>query len=1100
MVISRIAADPQLGLLADRLGEPQGVVSATGLWGSSAPLAVAHLAQRLNRTFLVVTSHFDQADDARDDIELFLNRACELFGAWEGLPGEGAAAAEVAAERTRVLLQLTGSNSIAGSPRVIVSPVQALMQPVPLPDRLQGETLALTRGAGPTRDALVAWLVERGYDRLELVESPGDFAVRGDIVDVFPPGSSQPLRIEYLGDSIDSLRLFDETSQRSSRDVESFRLPGRESASGKLAPGQFTHLFSYLPPDAVVVFDEPAEIEEIGRAVWERLARPVGMYPPEAVFRASAPLAQLHLGRFAGTAGVETVHFDVESLQRFETRAGEAIEELLRLAAGNDVVVYCDNQAEQQRFARMLDEAAAVGAERGARARIGLEIGLLHRGFRWAEHGLVLVGHHEVFHRYKQRHRIRRTRAARPVESWLDLAVGDYVVHVTHGIGRFKGMTTLRKANSNKAEEFLEIEYAGKSVLHVPVSQIDLVQKYIGAGGLRPTLSKIGGTRWTRTKEAVAEAVSDLAGEMLRLQAERESVPGTPYPADTEWQREFEESFIYTETEDQLTVAAEIKSDQMRERPMDRLLCGDVGYGKTELAMRAAFKVAEYGRQTAVLVPTTVLAEQHAQTFRERMADYPFVVESLSRFRTAAQQREILQRTRKGQVDVLIGTHRLLSKDVAFADLGLVIVDEEQRFGVEHKERLKRLRTTVDVLTLTATPIPRTLHMAMLGIRDISSLTTPPMDRRNIVTQVRPWEDDLIRDAIIREMNRDGQVFFLHNRVRGIQAVSAKIQSIVPECRILVGHGQMGVHELEDVMLRFVNREADVLVCTTIIESGIDIPNVNTIFIDNADQFGLADLHQLRGRVGRYKHRAYCYLLLPAGRTITRDAAKRLKAIEEFAELGAGFRIAMRDLEIRGAGNILGEQQSGHIAAVGYEMYCRLLESAVRRLRNEPESAPPRVHLELDVLAQIPRGYVRADRQRMEIYRRVAACTTIEELQRLEADMKDAFGPIPPAATTLLELAEIRVLCHRWRIVSIIRTPPDLIFAVQDMHLVDALFSGAAGSVRIPDAETVFWRPPPAYLEPATLLAVLRKLLGKAMPAPAAAVATGARGRYAESS
>ncbi|MFQ6048483.1 MAG: transcription-repair coupling factor, partial [Phycisphaerae bacterium] len=603
------------------------------------------------------------------------------------------------------------------------------------------------------------------------------------------------------------------------------------------------------------------------------------------------------------------------------------------------------------------------------------------------------------------------------------------------------------------------------------------VQKYLGAGGARPELSHLGGTRWRRTRQRVEQAVSDLAAELLRLQALRQAQPGIAFPQDTAWQQEFEQAFIYTETEDQLSVMQELKADMTRPRPMDRLLCGDVGYGKTELAMRAAFKAVEYGKQVAVLVPTTVLAEQHYQTFRERMADYPFIIECLSRFRTRPQQADIIARCKKGHVDIVIGTHRLLSPDVGFADLGLVIIDEEQRFGVEHKERLKRLRATVDVLTMTATPIPRTLHMSLLGIRDISSLATPPLDRRSIVTQVRPWDDHLIRQAILREMNRDGQVYFVHNLVYNIQSIAHDVRQLVPEARVLVAHGQMPERQLERVMVNFARHQADVLVCTTIIESGIDIPNVNTIFINQADRFGLADLHQLRGRVGRYKHRAYAYLLLPRKRTISPAAAKRLKAIEQYSELGAGFRIAMRDLEIRGAGNILGPEQSGHIAAVGYELYCELLARAVRRLRNQPEGYAPTVHLELDLPAEIPRAYIRSDRQRMEVYRRLVSCRTCDELQQVRQDLRDAFGPYPEPVETVVQLAELRVLAGQWGIRSIMLDRPDLVFRVQELQRLEPVFAGAPGSVRAADGQTVHWRLPPNYLEPRTLLAVLRQRL-----------------------
>ncbi|MFW6154690.1 MAG: DEAD/DEAH box helicase, partial [Planctomycetota bacterium] len=550
---------------------------------------------------------------------------------------------------------------------------------------------------------------------------------------------------------------------------------------------------------------------------------------------------------------------------------------------------------------------------------------------------------------------------------------------------------------------------------------------------------------------------------------------------DTIWQQRFEEEFPYTETRDQLACIKEVKADQMRPRPMDRLLCGDVGFGKTELAIRAAFKVVEAGRQVAVLVPTTVLAAQHMRTFSERLADYPFTVDVISRFRSAGDQKRIAERAAGGGIDILVGTHRLLSNDINFADLGLVIIDEEQRFGVAHKERFKAMRATVDVLTMTATPIPRTLHMSLLGLRDISNLQTPPLDRRAIHTEVARFDEGLIQGAIQRELAREGQVFFLHNRVGSIRAVADRVQQLVPDARVAVGHGQMPPRQLERVMLGFVDRAYDVLVCTTIIESGLDIPTVNTIIIDNGDRFGLAELHQLRGRVGRYKHRAYCHILLPEERTVTPVAAKRLKAIEEFSDLGAGFQIAMRDLEIRGAGNILGPEQSGHIATVGYELYCQLLDEAVRDLRGE--APPPRkdVSVDLGIRAYIPRRYIPSDRQRMEVYRRIARCGDENELTQLRTDLLDAYGKPPPALQTLLEVAEIRVLAGALGIGSIVLMRPDIIFTIRDWTLARDAFEGATGTVRMPDERTAHWRLPSSYLEGGTLLTVTRNQLKRGL-------------------
>jgi transcription-repair coupling factor (superfamily II helicase) len=1095
-VVDWITRDETFLRMVRRVEAERGVASAVGLWGSSAPILAGLMARSLGRPLLYIAAHFDEADEARDDIELATSWTTELFAAWEALPGEGPASNEIAAERLRICSLLRdhrgrfpGTDGLA--PAVIVAPVQGIMQPVPAAATLEANSLPITSRQALSPHTVATWLVDHGYTRLDMVESPGDFAVRGGIVDVFPPGDIDPVRIEFFGDQVDSLRQFEVSSQRSMRRLEVIRLPsyarnqgGRsDSADGASAaspaPEETTSLLGYLPPETLIVIAEPGEVQELGRTFLRRLDRQEGMFPVESIFRRADAFTQLHLSRFAPTPGSETFRFHIESVQRFEAKADEAVAELCRLADTDTVYVYCDNEAEQQRLREMIVESG-----REPPAALHLQVGLIHSGFCWDSDGkrTLVIGHHEVFGRYRQRRRIRRALAGRPVDTWTDLQPGDVVVHVAHGIARFLGMKTMRKGDSGKSEEYLTLQFAEQAVVHVPVSQIDLVQKYVGSGPARPPLSKLGGTRWQKTTEKVAEAVDDLAGELLRIQALRESQQGTAYPADTAWQREFEGSFIYTETEDQLIAAREIKNDMTRPRPMDRLLCGDVGYGKTELAMRATFKCVEYGRQVAVLVPTTVLAEQHYETFRERMADYPFSIESLSRFRTPAEQKDIIQRACKGQVDILIGTHRLLSKDVSFADLGLVIIDEEQRFGVEHKERLKQMRSTVDVLTMTATPIPRTLHMSMLGLRDISSLATPPMDRRSIVTQVRHYDGHLLREAILREMNRDGQVYFVHNLVHDIRSTAAEIGRIVPEARIVVGHGQMGEHELEAVMLKFVRHEADVLLCTTIIESGIDIPNVNTIFIDMADRFGLADLHQLRGRVGRYKHRAYCYLLLRPDRQITPNAARRLKAVEEYSELGAGFRIAMRDLEIRGAGNLLGPEQSGHIAAVGYEMYCQLLDRAVRRMRGEEIEEFRPVHLELDVAAHIPHRYISSERQRMEIYRRLVRCRTLDELNQLQADLIDAFGKHPREVQTLLDLAEIRVLAQPWRVLSILKKPPDLIFTIQHMGLMNVLFQGATGSVRMPDDHTLHWRLPERYLETPTMLTMLLRLFKKPLP------------------
>ncbi|MFQ5494917.1 MAG: transcription-repair coupling factor, partial [Phycisphaerae bacterium] len=1088
LVIPQIASDSNVRRLTKICAELSGVVHVGGLWGSCAPMVTALIVGAIRRPCLYVTAHLEQADHVRDDLELFGGHRCELFPAWESLPGEAGSSGEISAERLRLCTGLSSRPSErngtaspeddASAAPFIVAPIQALMQPVPSPSLLERNTLRLHAGRAPGAgvigpEALLAWAVERGFERLELVESPGDVARRGDIVDLFAPGEAQPYRIQFFEDEVEAIRRFDVGTQRSTESLPSMAVAGFPDPHW-MRGQDASSLGRYLPADTLVVLDEPGELQQMGATLLARTAESHALADVNVVLAAMEPFGRLHLSALgpAATADEAVIDLGVTSVARFETTAEQAVAELCDAARDQTVYVICDTEGERQRLREMIAEQSP-----DAPPSLHVQVGTLHRGFHWTRGGVLVIAHHEIFHRHRQRRRIRRVHASRPLESWLDLRPGDYVVHVAHGIAVFRGLRQMRKGDSNQQEEFLRLEFADQAFVYVPSSQVDLVQKYIGAGGRRPKLSTIGGKRWSKAKKRVADAVGELAESLLRVQALREAAVGTAYPQDTQWQREFEASFPYEETEDQLIVAGEIRSDLTRPRPMDRLVCGDVGYGKTELAMRAVFKVVEYGRQAAVLVPTTVLAEQHYATFQERMAEYPFSIACLSRFRGPAEQKRIVQQLRKGQIDVVIGTHRLVSADVRFADLGLVVIDEEQRFGVEHKEKLRALRETVDVLTLSATPIPRTLHMALMGIRDISSLQTPPVDRRSIVTRLGPFNEDLVRNAILREMNRDGQVYFLHNAVRSIAAMTDRIRGLVPEARVVYAHGQMKGGALEAVMHRFIRREADVLVCTTIIESGVDIPTVNTIFIDRAERFGLADLHQLRGRVGRSSHRAYCYLLLSDQRPPTPKAARRLKTIEEFSELGAGFRIAMRDLEIRGAGNLLGADQSGHIAVVGYEMYCRLLERTVRRLKNEPEDDAPPVQIDLDVTARIPADYIQADRSRIEVYRRVVSCRTQEDLARLQADVADAYGPPPGEVQRLLDLAEIRVAARRFGIKAITLRPPDVVFSVPSCAGVGSLFADAPGSVRMADARTIHLRLPPAYLEPPTLLAVLRKML-----------------------
>jgi transcription-repair coupling factor (superfamily II helicase) len=1104
----------------------EGRASVEGLWGASAPAVAAALLPDCPSTLLYVVAHIDAVDDALDDWRLLAGVDPAIFPAWEALPTEADVSDEVLADRLRVLKRLAairareagGAEDAAGTPRpgsgqaptrraqgqdrVLVAPIQALMQPVPSPSHLAENTLELSVGRDYELAGVRRWLGERGFRPAELVLEPGQYAVRGGILDVYPPTAPHPYRLEFFGDELESLRTFDPSTQRSLEDRDrvaiAFVAAGKGGGGGgPMAPSTTTNLLDYLPPDAWVVWHDPLEIAEVGRSFLARLASPVGLYGYDAVVRASREFTRLDLSSFTSTGTSDAFSVRTEGLPRFTGKAEAVRSELAEVAAGPDgagetLLIFSDNEAERDRLGEIV-----AALDEPVRGRVRLGVGRLSVGFRLVSARVTVVPNHELFHRYHDRRRLRRAPETRAIDTWMDLKRGDFVVHVAHGIGRYLGMRTLKTPprdgvttappearGAGKAEEYLVLEYRGKTKVYVPASQVDLVQKYIGGFKGKPRLSRVGGKAWTEKKQRAARAVEDLATELLRIQAVRRTRPGIAYPEDTLWQKEFEASFPYPETEDQLAAMHEIKRDMQSRRPMDRLLCGDVGYGKTELAIRAAFKAVEAGKQVVVLVPTTVLAEQHVRTFRERMADYPVVIEMLSRFQTRSEQAAVAERLRTGQVDVVVGTHRLLSADVAPADVGLLVVDEEQRFGVEHKERLKGMRATMDVLTMTATPIPRTLHLSLLGIRDISSLSTPPQDRRAVRTEVCPWDDERIRGAILRELNRDGQVFFVHNRVRSIEGVADRLGGLVPEARITFAHGQMHEHELEKRMIEFFAGRVDVLVSTTIIESGLDVPRANTMFIHDADRFGLADLHQLRGRVGRYKYRAYCYLLLPEDRPVTPAAAKRLRAIEQYAELGAGFQIAMRDLEIRGAGNILGPEQSGHIAAVGYEMYCRLLETSVKRLRGEGEPQWERAEVRLGVEAYLPAAYVPTEGQRISLYRQLHRAGGAEALEEVANEIADMYGPLPPEVRRLVDLEHVRIGAGRLGVRRIHREGRDLLMNVRRPAALEPVYGAAdpevrkAGPLRTIDEHTVQWRLTPGT-SPDETLALAKKLLAR---------------------
>ncbi len=1067
----------------DRLSGPRSRVAIGGLWGAAPAFVAAALGRLTGRPVLYIVRHDDDSDEAAEDIALLDATepgyiAVRQFPAWESRPGVDRPNPEITARRLQILNLLADddrkSTARAGQRTdCIIASVVALLQPVPAPGALASRCCRLEQGGEYPPEQLAAWLVDHDYDAVEQVDVPGEYARRGGIVDVFFPVRSGAVRIEYFGDTIESMRLLDPDTQRSTGEISSCVIPSL--SAGGAAGGT---LLDYLPDRAMICALDTEQLRELAAEIYNRASfnaekrdAPAGLLDAADLFSAMQRFRRADMHYFSEQSDDE-IDLGIRSLEFLSLETERALGELEHLASRCAVWIACANEAERERF-RQLTHQKYPALAAGAR----LVRGHLSKGFHWPGIQAAAVGHHEIYKRYSRFRRAQRIRPGRPVRSFVDLDKGDYVVHVSHGIAKYEGLGRLDR--DGVTEEYLKLRFRNNAVLHVPAARIGLVQKYVGPSGRRPSLSALGGRHWARTRRKVGEAVEDMAAELLRVQAARRASPGRAFPADTEIQRQFADEFPYTETPDQIEAVGQIARDMAAARPMDRLVCGDVGYGKTELAMRAAMSAAEEGAQTAVLVPTTLLAEQHCRTFSERFADYPVRVEMLSRLRTPAQQKAVIDRLATGVVDVVIGTHRLLSGDVRFPDLGLVVIDEEQRFGVAAKEYLKTLRASVDVMTLTATPIPRTLHMAMLGLRDITALQTPPIDRQAIRTEVVPEDDGLIRTAIAGERNRGGQVFFLHNRVMGIQQVADRVRRLAGGGTVAVAHGRMPRAALEDVMIRFVAGTIDVLVCTTIIESGLDIPAANTLIVRDADRFGLAELHQLRGRIGRYKHRAYCYLLLPKTRGLSMAAARRLKAIEECSELGAGFRIAMRDLEIRGAGNILGPQQSGHIAAVGYEMYCSLLEEASCRLRGEEPPRRVRVHLELGLEAYIPVDYISSDRQRMEYYRRIGACCTPGEVADLREDIADACGSLPARVSRLLETAELRVRLSEIEVESAVFNDPDIVFSTRDAGRLRDVFAVLDGSLRCPGEGTIHWRPPEEQRRPAVLLELLLGTLRK---------------------
>ncbi|MCL2118155.1 MAG: transcription-repair coupling factor [Planctomycetaceae bacterium] len=1037
-----LLADDRFVACQDALHAGKAVV-LDRIWGSSCALALAAFAEKQRDHFgpsgmmIAVFKNQEEAERTADDLALFTDLSVTVFPALDDVETPLRVADEQFGDRIRVLKMLAGDTSQRDS--IIVTSIAALLQPVPPVEILRERTRHLKVGDTFEQNDLSRWLVEGKYHPTSGVDLPGEYAIRGSIVDIFAPDWDMPVRIEFFGDEIESIRRFEVAGQRSLETISEIaltRLRQEETYSGYLsdyfASSKFkaqsskcveaqsakrkvesddndNHSALYTLHSALI---EPEQIEEEGRNYLQRLKYPEQQHQVSEVLRRLLVFPTVTASVLAHGSGDVTYSMPVESVERLHGDLPKIREELLHTDA-SEVYLVCQTEAE---ITRLQESFQLLPILRQDRLHFG--VGRLSGGFRLMDHAMIVIGTSQLFDRTDIR-RTRRRQLGQVIDSFTELKEGDCVVHVSHGIARYRGLELMTKGKQE--EEHLKLEFADELMLYVPVSKIALVQKYVAGTKSKPKLAKLHGQLWSKQKRDVQKAVFDLAVEMIDIQAQRESQPGITFPADSDWQQEFDAAFPYRETDDQLAAIDAIKNDMRKQRPMDRLICGDVGFGKTEVAMRAAFKAVDAGYQVAVLVPTTILAEQHYRTFSERMGAFPFEIAALSRFQTKKRQQQIVQQLADGAIDIVIGTHRLAQQDVTFHNLGLLVIDEEQRFGVNDKERLKKIRSTVDVLTMTATPIPRTLHLSLLGIRDISNLETPPEDRRAVETKLVRWDDQLIRNAFLRELNRGGQIFFVHNKVYDIEQVAHKLRRLVPEVRLVVGHAQMPERELEQVMLDFVQHKFDVLVATTIIESGLDIPNANTIFIDGADRYGLADLHQLRGRVGRYKNQAYCYLMIDQNQMLNPVSAKRLRAIEEYSHLGAGFSLAMRDLEIRGAGNILGTQQSGHIAMVGYEMYCSFLDASVRMLKNLPQKTVIEVELDLPGKAMIPKFYVSDQRMKIDLYRRIVRIATHEELADFRREVEDRFGKPPKQVERLLLHAEIRVDANYWRIKAIRR-------------------------------------------------------------------------------
>ena len=1046
------AQTPSFKAVVKRLHSGERDVLLGGLPHSLAAFLLVHLQRTLGRTVLVVAADEDRAEQWRDDLQAIAgSRVVRYFPAWDAdLYDRRSPDIEITGLRIEAAMRLEQQQ-----PSIIVVPAKALLTPLIPPDAMELASLHLKKGDEQPPDDVASHLIDCGFERVATVDGLGQFSMRGGIVDIYPFGSEHPFRIEFFGDEIESIRQFDVSTQRSREHCDQAHIPparevvlcspfyedyvqriaaakeyesaletlrdqfelggsleGVESYMGLLYERD-NGLFEYLDNPLVFCEEEDELYAEVEKAVtrpqkeYERHGARDGLIPTAALMRDGQWLKErladcMRLQPAPVGRADDAVQFNAREARSYEGEVSLLQKEVERFSDEEYAIhIRSETQGQNSR----LREIFADWPE------IHFGLGTLHKGFSFPEARLVLLNDHELFSRQKRRYRYRRFRSAAPLANHSALQRGDFVVHVDHGIGRYAGIKRL--SIGEREHDCLTVSYQGEDRLFVPVEQLDRLRKYSSAEGDVPILSRLGGTAWEKLKERTREEIFKMASELVQLYAERKALPGFRFSADGPIQQQLEATFPFQETPDQLRTMEEVRADMESPHPMDRLVCGDVGYGKTEVAVRAAFKAVCDQKQVAVLVPTTILAEQHYQTFSERMAHTPVRVEALSRFRTAKEQKQVVDDVKKGKIDILIGTHRLLSKDVVFRDLGLLIVDEEQRFGVRHKEKLKQLKRLVDVLTLTATPIPRTLHMSLMGSRDMSIINTPPQDRLPIHTEIIAFDEGRISEAIHREVERGGQVYFVHNRIQPLYRLAEYLQTLLPQVRFAVAHGQMAGRELEKIMMDFLEKKYDCLISTMIIESGIDIPSVNTILVNRADTLGLGQLYQIRGRVGRSSERAYAYLLVPKGRKLTKKSRMRLRAIEEFSDLGSGFNIAMRDMEIRGAGNLVGAQQHGFIAAVGFDLYCRLLDEAMRELKGESTSDNPEPDVKIAVSAYIPDEYVPNADQKMEFYQRLADAPRVVELLAIREEMEDRFGRLPDPAKSLMYIMEVRIMARQ---------------------------------------------------------------------------------------